>query len=357
MNIGKDVEPMTNSNGLKIAVVAFELPRINQKTGGVSHFNHRLCSALAEMGYDVTAFTSQPAIPGTDYKVHVVEGLEGEDKGRFYRYYIAPFKSRRLDFASYDLVLSSGDDWAMKRAGAKWVRIMHGSALREAQHNKRLVRKVNLSILYVLELLSSLRSNATLFNSADTRKLYPARASDQIVHLPVDRRIFYPGPKEGRPTLLFVGGLDSRKRGRWLLELFDTRIRPAVPQAQLWMVSEKGPELEGVSYFHNVDIHRLADLYRRAHVFSMPSTYEGFGIPYLEAMASGTLVATTPNPGANEILDYGKFGCIVQDSQLAGQLIHALQQQDAYKEMVEKALAWADDHSWPAIIRQYLAYV
>lgn len=348
---------MTPSTRLRIAVIAFELPRVNQKTGGVSHYNHRLCSAMAEMGHEVTAFTSQPAIPGVDYRVQIVEGLEQAEKGRFYRYYVAPFKSRKIDFSGYDLVLSSGDDWAMKRSGAKWVRIMHGSAFREAQHNKRMVRKINLSFLYLLELLSSLRSTATLFNSTDTRKLYPVRSSDKVVHLPVDRRIFYPGVKEERPTLLFVGGLDSRKRGRWLLELFVNRIKPAIPQAQLWMVSEKGPDAEGVTYFHNMDISSLADLYRRAHVFSMPSTYEGFGLPYLEAMSSGTLVVTTPNPGANEILDYGKFGCIVQDSQLESQLVDALQNPDTYKEKVEQALAWADDHSWPAIIRQYLAYV
>lgn len=348
---------MIDRTPLRIAVVAFELPRLGQKTGGVSHFNHRLCSALAEMGHDVTAFTSQQPIPGTDYRVEVIEEAGAERKGRFYRYYVAPLRSRKIDFSPYDLVLSSGDDWAMRRSGAKWVRIMHGSALREAQHNRRMVRKVNLSFLYLLEVLSSLRSTATLYNSADTGKLYPSRPADKVVHLPVDRRTFYPGPKAEQPTLLFVGGLDSRKRGRWVLKLFTDWIKPRLPDARLWMVSEQGPDVEGVSYFQNLDLDELAGLYRQAHVFTMPSTYEGFGIPYLEAMASGTLVVTTPNPGANEILDYGKFGIVVQDDQLADALTDALTRPEFYKEKAEQALDWADDHSWPAIIRQYLAYV
>ena len=92
-------------------------------------------------------------------------------------------------------------------------------------------------------------------------------------------------------------------------------------------------------------------------MFSMPSTYEGFGIPYLEAMASGTFVVTTPNPGANEILQHGRFGRIVQDHQLADSLTGALLNPQAHRDTVEAALEWADDHSWPAIIRQYLAYV
>ena len=56
---------------------------------------------------------------------------------------------------------------------------------------------------------------------------------------------------------------------------------------------------------HKYDIHRyvrflgyvpdktLAVLYRLASVFVFPSLYEGFGLPPLEAMASGTPVVTS----------------------------------------------------------------
>jgi glycosyltransferase involved in cell wall biosynthesis len=60
-----------------------------------------------------------------------------------------------------------------------------------------------------------------------------------------------------------------------------------------------------------------AALYRRAWVFASPSTYEGFGLPYLEAMASGTPVVATPNVGSVEVLDGGRFGCLADDETFA----------------------------------------
>jgi glycosyltransferase involved in cell wall biosynthesis len=69
------------------------------------------------------------------------------------------------------------------------------------------------------------------------------------------------------------------------------------------MVSEAGPPISGVRYFHGIPDEALAALYRKAWVFASPSVYEGFGLPYLEAMASGTAVVATANPGSCEVLD------------------------------------------------------
>ncbi|MFC5701763.1 glycosyltransferase family 4 protein [Cohnella faecalis] len=347
---------MMSSRIRKIAVIAYELPSPKERTGGVSHFNHRFCNMLSERGYDVTAFTVRPEVPGAEYRVKVIPGERAG--GRLNRYYKAPLQARGLELGEYDLVVSSGDDWAMRRGRSPWIRIMHGSAWRELQHNKRPLRKANLALLYLLELLSSLRADVTLFNSRDTRKLYPRRKKDRIVHLPVDTRVFYPIDSSEKmadpPTLLFVGGLDSRKRGGWLLELFVTRIRPALPNARLWMVCDPGKPCEGVEYFQHASIEQLAELYRRANVFCMPSTYEGFGIPYLEAMASGTLVVTTPNPGAEELLEDGRYGWIVSDEELADALIRALERPESHAKWTEPALEWARSHDWSVMLQQFL---
>jgi phosphatidyl-myo-inositol dimannoside synthase len=55
----------------------------------------------------------------------------------------------------------------------------------------------------------------------------------------------------------------------------------------------------------------LADHYRLADVFAMPSTGEGFGIVFLEAMACGTPVVAGNHDGSVDALDGGRLGCLI----------------------------------------------
>jgi glycosyltransferase involved in cell wall biosynthesis len=77
------------------------------------------------------------------------------------------------------------------------------------------------------------------------------------------------------------------------------------------MVTEPGPPQDGVTYFSGLSTEALAGLYRQAWIFASPSCYEGFGLPYLEAMAAGTAVVAAFNPGSYEVLDGGRYGRLV----------------------------------------------
>jgi glycosyltransferase involved in cell wall biosynthesis len=55
----------------------------------------------------------------------------------------------------------------------------------------------------------------------------------------------------------------------------------------------------------------LADLLRAAHVLAVPSSYEGFGIVYLEGMAFGLPAIGTTAGAAGEIISDGKTGYLV----------------------------------------------
>jgi glycosyltransferase involved in cell wall biosynthesis len=122
--------------------------------------------------------------------------------------------------------------------------------------------------------------------------------------------------KEKTPTVLFVGTLRGRKRGKLLLDEFRQCVLKKVPGAVLWAVCDEPLDEPNVRWFGRVPDDVLAELYRRAWVFCLPSSYEGFGIPYIEAMASGTAVVSTPNAGAVEVLRKGKCGLIVQENRL-----------------------------------------
>jgi glycosyltransferase involved in cell wall biosynthesis len=106
---------------------------------------------------------------------------------------------------------------------------------------------------------------------------------------------------EARPYALFVGTLEPRKNVPLLLEAF-TRVRAKL-DVQLLVVGGRGwldePIFaaharsglgDAVRFLGNLDEDDLAVLYSHARAFVLPSLYEGFGLPVLEAMACGAPV-------------------------------------------------------------------
>ena len=71
-------------------------------------------------------------------------------------------------------------------------------------------------------------------------------------------------------------------------------VRPRVPDAEVWLVEPRRRRGAGRRAFGAVDEATLHELLRRAWVMCLPSAYEGFGRPYIEAMAAGTAVVASP---------------------------------------------------------------
>lgn len=95
-------------------------------------------------------------------------------------------------------------------------------------------------------------------------------------------------------NFLFVGRDFKRKGGPEVLEAF-ARLRQSIPAARLTIVGfgPAGLIAPGVTSTGLISLagqegkRRMADLYRSASAFVMPSVYEPFGIAFIEAMAAG----------------------------------------------------------------------
>jgi alpha-1,3-rhamnosyl/mannosyltransferase len=129
------------------------------------------------------------------------------------------------------------------------------------------------------------------------------------------------GPRrEGEPYALFVGALQRRKEPDLALRALQgvgaLRLVLAGPDRGLGdeLRSEaKALGLEDrVEFTGHVPGPELAALYRGAACLVFPSRYEGFGLPVLEAMASGTPVVATRSSAIPEVA--GEAAVLVEAS-------------------------------------------
>ena len=81
-----------------------------------------------------------------------------------------------------------------------------------------------------------------------------------------------------------------------------------------------------VKFYGAADNQPLIDMYKQAHVMVVPSSYEGFGIVYLEGMGFGLPAIGTTAGAASEIITHGKDGYLIQpdDSEKLAKHIHDL---------------------------------
>jgi glycosyltransferase involved in cell wall biosynthesis len=155
--------------------------------------------------------------------------------------------------------------------------------------------------------------------------------------------IFRPGDAAANGRyLLFVGAVQERKNPLAALDAADAAglplvvVGPAKDAALAGELARRGASVRGW-----VAKEELAELYRGAAALLLPTRYEGFGLPVLEAMASGTPVVATPDPALREVA--GDAAVYAEPGDLAGAVRRALERRD---ELVTAGIERARRFSW-----------
>lgn len=333
---------------LRIAMISYYLP--SESKIGVGYQVHALANELARRGHQVDVFSPCEPVDGALYG-HVRVPLTGSL--RTFRF---AFEMRRRDLSSYDVLHAHGEDyWMWRRRVPMHVRTLHGSCFEEAIHIRGVREKLRMVLLGLTEVLASVVADKTVLISPQTRKWTPWVTT--VIPNGVDRTFFASDdtPKSAKPTVLFVGTWGGRKRGSDLARIFAEQVQPRVPGARLRMVTQDAPPRvpAGVEVLGRLSDAELADEYRRAWVFCLPSSYEGFGIPYAEAMAAGLPVIATPNAGARFVTDEGKYGQLADLDALGGDLVHFLTDAAVRDRLGQLALHRSKEFDMGAVADRY----
>lgn len=164
--------------------------------------------------------------------------------------------------------------------------------------------------------------------------------------------------------ILFVGTLQPRKNIEKLIEAF-SKIKQDL---QLIIVGKKGWQYENiltapsrfkvsekVRFLENVTDEDLPSLYKNAACFALPSLYEGFGLPVLEAMQYGCPVITSnvsslPEAGGDAALYVNPED--VDD--IADKINQILKDNKLREDLIKKGHEQVKKFSWEKTAKQTL---
>ncbi len=144
------------------------------------------------------------------------------------------------------------------------------------------------------------------------------------------RELFFRGSKTNVPRehFLYVGVLEKRKNLEMLIREFG-RFGEKFKDAKLVLIGKPGFGFEDIArtiaqtrnvvHLNYLPDDGLADMYHKAYALIMPSLYEGFGRPVVEAMAMGLPVIASDIPTNRELFHrHGKIQlfCLAKPEEL-----------------------------------------
>jgi glycosyltransferase involved in cell wall biosynthesis len=198
-----------------------------------------------------------------------------------------------------------------------------------------------------------------------------------VVHNAIDERFGVPPPEDEvvrvreryqlhEQYALYVGNIKPHKNLERLIEAFHQLRQEGFPHLRLLIIGDEISKFAALRRaVHRYKLHKhvrflgfvpdrtLAVLYRLAAVFVFPSLYEGFGLPPVEAMASGTPVVTSNVSSLPEVV--GDAAILIDPydpAAIAEGMRQVLTDPDLRAELIVRGLARAHQYSWERSVQR-----
>ena len=294
--------------------------------GGIAQFNRDFLRALDSTGV-IGAVHSLPRLGNgvvPESSITITQAAASSGRLSYSLAALGAALRLRPDFVLNGHLYHGPLSWLAARvAKAKLISVLHGTETWgpiSPQH----LRPLNASDLIICV-------------SEDTKARYLAHAGAaaapvRVIHNTFEER-FCSGDRsaararfglDGLPVILTVGRLDSRRgyKGHDRVLSVISSLKEQGRQVR-YLIAGAGPDkkrLEGlvaearlgdlVNFLGRVPDELMPDLYRAADIFAMPSTGEGFGIVFIEAMACGTPAIGLNVGGAADAFAKGAIGTL-----------------------------------------------
>lgn len=234
--------------------------------------------------------------------------------------------------------------------------------------------------LYARALLGAVRLKAdkvicnSHFTAGELMRLVGVKASTiEVVHLGVDEAWFSldKGMRpQGKPYFVFVGNVKAHKNIARLVQAF-REVSKKIPHDLVIVGKKEGfvtgdRRVEGwaaelgarVTFTGLVDDAQVKRYVAGAEALVLPSFYEGFGLPALEAMACGCPAIVSTAASLPEVCGGAALYCDPHDaSDIAARMLEVATSEATRAALREKGLAHARRYTWDKCARETLAVI
>jgi glycosyltransferase involved in cell wall biosynthesis len=334
------------------------LARLDSETEYVVLTRPEDCAFAAELGENFRAVAERSGGYSLREQVAVPMDLRRERADLFHapHYVLPPLTPCRSVVTIHDCIHLRFPQYLPSRLGYAYAR----SSMWVAAHRSARVLTVSeASKRDILRYFRIPESKITVIYNAIDERFSEQPPADEVMRVQERYQLY-------DPFILYAGNIKPHKNLERLIEAFDIIRHGELKDAKLLIIGDEISKYatlrrtvhryklhKHVRFFGFVPDATLAILYRLARVFVFPSLYEGFGLPPLEAMASGTPVITSNVSSLPEVV--GDAAMLIdpyEPDAIAGAIRRVMVDERLRDDMRERGLARAREFSWARSIRR-----